>query len=71
MDQHQYRSLLEETMLPAAETIFANRRWIFQHDNDPKHIARSMKQWIDDQEYQRLWWPAQLPDLINPIEHLW
>ena len=53
-------------MLPAAETMFASRPWICQHDNDLKHTARSVKQWVDDQNFQSL----QLPD-FNPIEHLW
>ncbi|CAF4204233.1 unnamed protein product, partial [Rotaria sordida] len=39
-------------------------------DNDPKHTARIVKNWLDNQGIKRLIWSPFSPDM-NPIEHLW
>lgn len=69
MDQFQYKNILEETMIPYTDDHLPVT-WIFQHDNDPKHTARSVKSFLSEQRVTMLDWPANSPDL-NPIENLW
>ncbi len=53
-----------------ARALKMGRRWVFQHDNDPKHTAKATKEWHKKKHIKVLEWPNQSPNL-HPIENLW
>ncbi len=64
-----YVALLEGQLLPYVENL-GLEDWVFQQDNDPKHVCNLARQFYQDQGLTLFEWPACSPDL-NPIEHAW
>ncbi|EIE86089.1 hypothetical protein RO3G_14621 [Rhizopus delemar RA 99-880] len=64
MDKELYREILEDELERTIEFSidklgFERHQVIFQHDNDPKHTSKLVKEYLKDQPYNILEWPAQ------------
>ena len=45
MNGPKYKEILKNNLLPYSNSFMAEE-WIFQHDNDPKHTSKVVKDWL-------------------------
>jgi transposase len=65
----QSTEILDENLLQNTQDLRLGGRFTFQQDNNPKHTAKTMQEWLWNKSLNVLEGPSQSPDL-NPIEHL-
>ena len=68
MNGAKYREILDENLLQSAQDLRLGRGFAFKQDNNSKHTAKTMQEWLQDKSLNVLEWPSQSPDMI---EHLW
>jgi hypothetical protein len=63
MNGTKYREILDENLLQSTQDLRLGRRFTFKQDNDPKHTAKTMQEWLRDKSLNDIEWPSQSPDL--------
>lgn len=69
MNSAKYREIFDENLLQSAHGLILRQRFTFQQNNNPKHTAKTMLEWLWDNFLHVLQWPSQSPNM-NPTEHL-
>jgi inhibitor of nuclear factor kappa-B kinase subunit alpha len=71
INQKTYRTMLNDQLMPWAQSHFGDRHWTFQQDSAPAHKAYDTQTWLESNfpdfiNVQQ--WPPYSPD-INPMDY--
>lgn len=69
MDHFIYLNIVKDTLKPFG-TKNMRKDWVYQTDDNPKHTAQVIKQYLEDNKINIMKWSAQSLGL-NPIQMLW
>ena len=53
MNRAKYREILDKNLLQSAQDLRLERKFTFQQDNDPKHTAKTMQEWLRDKSLKK------------------
>ncbi|CAJ0940981.1 unnamed protein product [Ranitomeya imitator] len=57
MNAARYQQVLEANLHSSAQKLRMGHTWTYQHDNDPKHKAKSTCHWLQQNKVKVLEWP--------------
>lgn len=66
MDEDMYLDIQENPMLHSVDLLLGHHNSVFQQDNDPKHTAKCVKEWLADHEMQLILWSPSSLDFNAP-----
>ncbi|GFX98856.1 transposable element Tcb2 transposase [Trichonephila clavipes] len=69
-NQYSYLNILKNNLSQSASKLGLDESFPLQQDNDPKHTARVVREWLLYNVRKQVKTPPQSAEL-NPIKHLW
>nr|CAH7714409.1 unnamed protein product [Callosobruchus chinensis] len=70
MNSQEYVDILENGFIPSYRILYPEGAVNFVQDNSAVHTAHIVRNYLAQNSYNVIAWPAKSPDL-NPIENLW
>ena len=63
MNGAKYREIIDENLLQSTQDLRLGRSFTFQQDNNPKHTAKTMQEWLRDKSCEMA--PEKKADVLR------